>query len=541
MRAKDLRREEMFGIDSVTGFPLFGSHRIMHMGLEPVGNFFEDLAQVIGLEKLTVILTRFGYDTGMGMAMFISELYNFDTPEEWLKSASLLHTIGGLVNIEFKKIELNTQKQHFYLSGCWHDSFEVLKWRSHYADPSPEPVCHILSGMVSGYASAVLGSEVLAKEVSCRACGDKYCRFEGRPVAQWDLDPKEVREYFPVKELDEDLNHIRATIKQSFQDVVRQSAEIRQIKRQTPKPAANHGIIFRSESMTQLLVLAEKVAPTNATVLIQGESGTGKEVIARFIHRHSNRKNEPFLAISCAALPHSLLETELFGHVKGAFTGADTDKKGLLVEAGKGTFLLDEVGELSLDLQAKLLRVLQEKEVRPVGGIKHIPIQSRIIASTNRDLKQMVTQGAFREDLYYRLAVFPLLVTPLRHRREDILLLARHFLSSLHKNHPGFSPEVVRTMEIYPWPGNVRELENCVEYATVLAENDRILPEHLPLSMLQTSKDPMASLAADLPTHKELENRYTKMVLEHTGDNKTKAAKILGISITTLWRRLKEE
>jgi transcriptional regulator with PAS, ATPase and Fis domain len=448
--------------------------------------------------------------------------------------------VGGLVNIEFKKIKLDLPNRELFFTGTWLDSFEVLKWRSHYSDPSMQPVCHILSGMISGYASAVLGSEVLVKELTCRAKGDKHCSFEGRPVDKWDIDPNEVREYFPIKELDQDLNHMRASIKQSFEDSVRQSAEIKQIKRQTPKPESNHGIIFRSEPMAQLLFLAEKVSPTNATVLIQGESGTGKEIIARFIHRHSNRESRPFLAISCAALPPNLLESELFGHVKGAFTGADTAKKGLMIEAGEGTFLLDEVGELSPDLQAKLLRALQEKEVRPVGGVKNIRIKTRIIASTNRDLKKMVDEGTFREDLYYRLAVFPLSVTPLRQRREDILLLARHFLDSLHSNHPGFSPEAVRLMETHLWPGNVRELENCVEYATVLAGNNRIMSEHLPLSMVQASKDPISSLAMDLPTHKELETRYTKLVLEHTGNNKTEASKILGVSVTTLWRRLKE-
>ena len=305
-------------------------------------------------------------------------------------------------------------------------------------------------------------------------------------------------------------------------------------------PEADSGLIFRSESMGRVLVLAEKVAPTSATVLILGESGTGKEVLARFIHRHSGREKAPFLAINCAALPPNLLESELFGHQKGAFTGADADKNGLFVEAGQGTLLLDEVGELPPELQAKLLRALQEREVRPVGGVKDIPVKARIIAATNHDLREMVAQNRFREDLYYRLAVFPMLVTPLRQRRQDILLLARHFLSRLIPDHPGFSPQAVRMMETYPWPGNVRELENWVEYAVVLAGNSRIMPDHLPQTGVPDGHQPAANLILNQPTCEELERRYIQLVLDQTGGNKTEAARILGLSISTLWRRLKD-
>jgi transcriptional regulator with PAS, ATPase and Fis domain len=232
------------------------------------------------------------------------------------------------------------------------------------------------------------------------------------------------------------------------------------------------------------------------------------------------------------------LESELFGHVKGAFTGADSTHKGLLLETGKGSFFLDEIGELPLELQSKFLRVLQEKEVRPVGGLKSIPLEARIIAATNRDLKSLVKEKMFREDLYYRLAVFPLTVKPLRDRKEDILLLSRHFLEKLQPGHPGFSPAAIRMMEAYPWPGNIRELENCIEYAVILAGQDRIMPEHFPKAM--SSEDPLTAISSDFPSFRELEKRYTRLVLKSTNQNKTQAARILGTSVTTLWRRLKE-
>ncbi len=541
MRASDLRREEMVGVDTGKGFPLFGSYRIIKMGLEPFGVFIDNLRQILGNEEAAMILTRFGYETGMGMAMYISEMYDFDSQEEWLKSSCLLHNIGGFVNQEFQGIELDEQNKSMRFSGVWYDSFEATIWRSQHTEFSYKPVCRIMTGMASGFASAVLGKEVIVKETSCFAQGgEKHCLFEGRSVDQWGEGSREVRDHIAFSNLEDDLRRFRAGIKQSFEQLVRQSAEIKLIKRQTAQPNIKHGMIFRSKSMADLLVMAEKVAPTNATVLIQGESGTGKEVIARYVHRHSACKDKSFLAVSCAALPPNLLETELFGHVKGAFTGADTDKKGLLEEVGNGTFFLDEVAELPLDLQAKLLRALQEKEVRPVGSVKHIPINARIIASTNKDLKKMVSDGLFREDLYYRLAVFPILITPLRERRQDILLLARHFLASLRENHPGFSPDALRRMESYAWPGNVRELENCVEYAGVLAGNDRIMTEHLPDSVQKNSHDLLSGLAMDMPTQKELERRYTKLVLTHTENNKAEAARILGVGVTTLWRRLKD-
>jgi transcriptional regulator with PAS, ATPase and Fis domain len=292
--------------------------------------------------------------------------------------------------------------------------------------------------------------------------------------------------------------------------------------------------------MAKALEMAKKVSPTDSTVLIQGESGTGKELIARFIHRNSGRHDHPFLAINCAALPPTLLESELFGHKKGSFTGADQDKKGLFVEAGRGTLFLDEVGELPLELQAKLLRAIQEREVRPVGDVKDVPVNARIIAASNSEIRQLVREGRFREDLYYRLSVFPLHVAPLRVRRQDILLLARHFLNHQSPNHPGFTPEAIRRLERYTWPGNVRELENWVEYAVVLAGNERIRPEHLPQDPMGGEQDPLECLAEDMPPYDELERRYIRLVLDRTQGNKSEAARVLGMSMSTLWRRLKE-
>jgi transcriptional regulator with GAF, ATPase, and Fis domain len=235
--------------------------------------------------------------------------------------------------------------------------------------------------------------------------------------------------------------------------------------------------------MAQVLDLVRRVAPTDATVLIHGESGSGKEVIAKAIHHASPRARGSFVAINCAALPETLLESELFGHVKGAFTGAATNKKGLFEEAHGGTLLLDEIGEMPPSLQAKLLRTLQSGEIRPVGSTHAITIDARVLAATNRDLAQMIRQGGFREDLFYRLNVIPVTLPPLRERREDIPLLAEHFLARFAERQNRvlrLSPATMERLLRYPWPGNVRELENAMERGAILAQADTIEPDDLP-------------------------------------------------------------
>lgn len=246
-------------------------------------------------------------------------------------------------------------------------------------------------------------------------------------------------------------------------------------------------IIGKSKVMQEVFRIIEKVAPTNSTILIRGQSGTGKELIARAIHHHSLRKDKKFIAVDCAALPETLLESELFGHVKGSFTGAIVSKTGLLEIANEGTFFLDEVGDLSPGIQAKLLRVLQEKEVRPVGGVRTIKIDVRLIVATNKELEKMIGQGQFREDLFYRLNIVPIFLPPLKERKEDIPLLVNHFLKipnqKRYKKLKTVSPQAMSLLMEYNWPGNVRELENLIERLVVMIDDEVIKPEHLPLNM----------------------------------------------------------
>ncbi len=539
MRASDLERLELLGIDRSRGFPLFGDYRMVMFGMPSLARLQKDLIQSLGMERAAVILSRFGYDSGLGLATTISELYDFDSQEEWLKAGAVLRTMAGLADEEIIKVSIDSEKNALKMTGRWRDSFESVNWLSQFK-PHESPICHILASLSSGYASAVLGSEVLVREISCRAQGHKYCQFEARPISEWGISAQDIQRRFDIHPLAEELTQLNAALRQARDGLHRQNAEISRLRLLAHRIETDDEIIFRSEAMSRVLTLAKKVSPTRSSVLIQGESGVGKEVIARFIHRSSTHSREPFLAINCAALPPGLLESELFGHVKGAFTGADSGKKGLFVEAGDGTLFLDEVAELSPELQAKLLRALQEKEVRPVGGLAVFPIHARIISASNRDLRELTSEGKFREDLYYRLAIFPLFISPLRERRQDILLLARHFLAKFNQDSRGLSPAALRCMETYDWPGNVRELSNWVEYAVILAGGEQILPEHLPLHMSSRSSDPLTSLGADQPTLEELENRYIRLVLQNTGNRRNEAAKKLGISTATLWRRLQE-
>ncbi|HSB26571.1 MAG TPA: sigma-54 dependent transcriptional regulator, partial [Pyrinomonadaceae bacterium] len=297
--------------------------------------------------------------------------------------------------------------------------------------------------------------------------------------------------------------------------------------------------------MIDLYKQIARVSPTKVTVLITGESGTGKELVARAIHQHSPRSTGPFVPVNCGALTETLLEAELFGHVRGAFTGAAIDRKGLWEEADHGTLFLDEIGETSQAMQVKLLRALQEGEIRRVGASKTTRVDTRVVAATNRNLEKEVRNGKFREDLFYRLSVVTLRVPSLRERRTDIPLLAERFLdlasTRIERGHLHFSEETIKTLVAYDWPGNVRELESTVEYAALRARGDEIsfqdLPEKFQSPELKAAaQSPLSALYGDLPSLAELERRYLTYVLESMSGNRSRAAEVMGIDRRTLYR-----
>ncbi|HKK98973.1 MAG TPA: sigma 54-interacting transcriptional regulator [Desulfotignum sp.] len=312
-----------------------------------------------------------------------------------------------------------------------------------------------------------------------------------------------------------------------------------------------HGIIGRTPVMQNLFEHIQGVASLDTPVIILGESGTGKEMVAKALHETGSRADKPFVKVNCAALSETILESELFGHVKGAYTGARNDRIGRFEAAHQGTIFLDEIGDIPLSVQVKLLRVLEEQMIQRVGDNRSIPINVRIITATNKDLEKMILQGEFREDLYFRINVFPLNCPPLHHRKDDITLIIQHFISILaqktKKNILGFTPRAMRIMVAYPWPGNIRELRNAVEYAFVLAKGKSIGTEHLPEKLLQhnpgtslpmvSRQDPVVSAEISC---KQSEKAALVEALQKSDGNQTRAAQMLGISRVTVWKRMKK-
>ncbi|MBI3544338.1 MAG: sigma-54-dependent Fis family transcriptional regulator [Deltaproteobacteria bacterium] len=304
-------------------------------------------------------------------------------------------------------------------------------------------------------------------------------------------------------------------------------------------------IVGKSDAIRPIFDLVQRIAPTHANVMITGETGTGKEVIARAIHNLSPRAKCAFIPINCSAIPSELLESELFGHVKGAFTGAHQDKRGLFDEARGGTIFLDEIGDMPVSLQAKLLRVVQERTVKPVGSNKNHAVDIRIVAATHKDLRKAIREGLFREDLYYRLCVIPVALPALRQRKDDILPLAEHFLRKHLATHglkiAGFMPRAIAKLIEQPWPGNVRELENTVERAAILCTGQWITEDDIPSAESSVSSGQFldAYFSEPLPLH-EIEKRYIQLILRKTGTSKEQAAQILGIDRKTLYRKEKE-
>ena len=321
--------------------------------------------------------------------------------------------------------------------------------------------------------------------------------------------------------------------------------EVRRLRQAAGDSSRPHELVGESRAMRQVYDLIERIGSNDPTVLVTGESGTGKELVARALHKRSDRRDKPFVAINCAAMPAALLESELFGHVKGAFTDARQSRDGLFVQANGGTLFLDEIGEMPLEMQPKLLRTLQENLVRPVGADRELPFDSRIIAATNRDLESDVEDGRFREDLFYRVNVLQICLPPLRSRGNDVLLLAQHFLNQaaerLQKDVKGLSNAVAQKMRDYEWPGNVRELQNCIERAVTLTRFEQLMPEDLPPKIRDYQSESLV-IAGDDPQEfialEELERRYIRRVLKAAAGNKTQAAKVLGLDRRTLYRKL---
>lgn len=338
------------------------------------------------------------------------------------------------------------------------------------------------------------------------------------------------------------MDDVRKAVAEALEKI-RLKRESRNLKEQVEGYQGKVRILTQDSRMQHLLDMARQVAPTDCNILITGESGTGKELFARYLHHHSRRESRPFLAVNCGAFNEELLANELFGHVKGAFTGAHADKKGLLEAASGGTLFLDEITEMSPTMQVKLLRVIQEKEVLPLGATRPVKIDVRFIAATNRDVQDMVKQGGFRQDLYFRLNVVNLHIPALSARREDVPLLAHYFLEkhagTMGKDVDELAPDALELLRAYDFPGNVRELENIIERGVALTTGHSIEPAHLPDDLRELSIRTFRKKAGRIPTLEQQQQDYIAWVLQEAGGNQTLAAQMLGIDRVSLWRKLK--
>jgi len=541
----DLRRLLRFEPDS--GSIWLGERRMVLMHTASLAALRQDLLSSIGPEHTRRILTRLGYASGLGDAEFAKKVRPGQSFQESFLVGPQLHMLEGAARVTPIKLSLDVPNGKFYGEFRWDHSWEAYAHQQKYGQVE-DPVCWTLLGYASGYTSAFMGRLILYKETFCAACGSDHCSIVGRPIEEWP-DGEAHRVYFNDESLLEKLDALHLQV---------------EALKSTLEPTGQGQLIGNSPEFRKAYGLLQKVAQTQVAVLLTGETGVGKERFARTLHEHSTRADRPFVAVNCAALPAELIEAELFGVEKGAFTGAHASRSGRFERADGGTLLLDEVGELPLAAQAKLLRVLQEGEIERVGGETIRKINVRLVAATNVDLEQAAREGRFRRDLLYRLNVYPIHIPALRNRPGDIVALSEAMLArfcALHnKRLQGFGERALQMLQVHDWPGNVRELENLVERGVILAgQGGWIEVEHLFQNQPETahtSVDARGQLA-QLPSAQEddlsarildsgspieaIEARVLDLAVQRAGGNLSEAARLLGLSRPQLAYRQKNK
>ena len=526
--------------------------RVMLFSQAALGKFRKEVYDTIGQDRCKAFFLRLGYQLGIldgelarssGAEMPIKDRFNLG-PE--------LHALRGMVLPELQRLVVSEKGGEFICEVVWFNSYEV-EICANEMGPMNEPGCWNLTGYASGYSSALLQREISFQELECHSCGGDRCFAVGKPAAEWD-NYEQLKRYYEPDPLLEELSKLQTTV-------------------EALKESLNEGdrlpnIVGSSKPFKHALEMVTKASDSKVSVLLLGETGVGKEVLARAVHITSDRADKPFIAVNCAAIPPDLIEAELFGVEKGAYTGANQSRMGRFERADTGTIMLDEVIELSPRAQATLLRVLQESEFERVGDNKVRKIDVRVVAATNEDLSVAVEQGRFRADLYYRLSAYPINIPPLRERKEDIPLFVAHFLEKYralyNKNVLGISDRGMEMLCGYEWPGNIRELENVVERSVILADINGVISMEsmFPESALRPSEakvlDPSGRLQnqifpegvyADglvdslLSSGFELEKFEDTMLtsaLQKTQGNISKAARLVGLSRPAFAYRLKK-
>jgi DNA-binding NtrC family response regulator/predicted hydrocarbon binding protein len=522
--------------------------RMLLMQVSSMASFRRELLEMIGEERAKGFFLRLGYQSGLKDAELARKLRPNASDIDMFLIGPQLHSLKGMVKVNPLVMDIDIEAGTFYADIEWIDSFEVENHQSEQLH-SEQPICWMLLGYAISYSSFFIGRQIIYQEVSCRGCGDRVCRIIGKPAEEWE-DADTFMRYFQSDPIIDELRTLQLQVEN-----MNQRLELR---------AGQFYGIGRSASYRKTCELIDKVAPGKASVLLLGETGVGKEVIARSLHLRSERAGGPFIALNCAAIAPDLIEAELFGVEKGAYTGAQQSRMGRFERAHGGTLFLDEIIELSPRAQASLLRVLQEGELERVGDSQTRRVDVRVIGATHEDLGQAVKDGRFRADLYYRLNVYPVRIPALRDRREDIPLLIEHFLEKLHlsygKKTLGLSDRASEACLRYDWPGNIRELENLIERGVIITDNNQSISvealfPHMSVEALSIGLSSEGTLVSqelapedswverllDLGVSlDDLEEQLLQGAMERANQNVSEAARLLGMTRPALAYRLKK-
>ena len=545
--SEDLRARVHFCAE--TGQIWLHEHRMLLVHAEAQAALRKELIDTLGMERARGLLTRMGYASGVRDAELARTRAEAASDLEAFMTGPQLHTLEGIVRVTPIKLELDRHAGTYYGEFLWEHSWEG-QWHRHHYGIHSEPVCWTQIGYACGYTSAFMGRTILYKEVDCTGMGHNNCRIVGKPAEEWD-DAAEQMRYFNGQSIADQLIELQTQVVQ-----LRSSIGDRD---QMPEDVTGASPGFRAA-----YDLLKQAAASHIAVLLRGETGVGKEVFARSLHEMSSRSGKSFIAVNCAAIPHELVESELFGVEKGAYTGALVSRPGRFERADGGTLFLDEIGDLPASAQAKLLRVLQEGEIERLGDQKTRKINVRVVAATNANLQELVKEGRFRSDLFYRLNAFQIVIPPLRERKQDIPLLAKHFLakhSAIHgKKLRGFTDKAKRALLSYAWPGNIRELQNAVERGVILAPSGtRIEVSHLFMSCSdmqppefgldptggldvncwETGKDLREAVFNGALTLDQVEAMLLETAVDKARGNLSSAARMLGITRPQIAYRLK--